>query len=100
ARRRLPLGITADGGGNADPVELSCKTVHAVGKHVQEAAHQIDLRSGPRGGLANRTEAAAYAYQRGGHHRDEKTPSEHDENSWQRLEWNDVSGKTWVKRSK
>jgi hypothetical protein len=43
--------------------------------------------------LANRTEAAADTYQRGGHHRDEKTPSEHDE-----IPGKDLSGKTWVKR--
>src|ERR1700722_17311214 len=78
ARRRLPLGITADGGGNADPAEFGGKTVHAVGKHVQEAAHQIDLRCGPRGRLANCTEATAHAYE-GGERRYEKTSSQHHE---------------------
>ena len=94
ARSLLPAGITGHGGGHAGPAEFSGKAVHAQGKHVQEAAHQIDLRRGRRGRLANRTEAAADTYQRSDHHRGEKTPSEHDENSWQRPERKDLGEKT------
>src|SRR6266481_3480860 len=92
--------MIGDGGGDTDTVEFIGKTIHAQGKHVQEAAEQIDLRcrsawslrqfgkrrgdfrSRRRNRLAGRTKTNANADKCNGcQHSNGKTYSKHDKTS-------------------